>query len=230
MTEDLSLEDFTTGLAGEPPTPVFHPVWLQRWELPDIVWNVFSWRNWTLLSFLLLPCRFQLQLELFCLGNTLHATFLQVFSHASLHGEKSPAPTTLESFLSEMVANVVPQKAGCLEIFPTLRAAIAERLLFVLLSVVTLQILQLEIADIRASLAAENLAGLQLVDRMVALDMFGQLSHQGETDPAESADRDSLRNLLELEALLIDGKLVLELHDVAVLQNVVLVELVLRHE
>ena len=107
---------------------------------------------------------------------------------------------------------------------------ITERLLFVFLRAVALQISQLEIADIRTELAAEDLASLQLVDRMLAENVLGQLSHLGETDPAESAHRHRLGRLLELEDVLVDRKLVLELHNVAVLHHVVLVELLLSQE
>ena len=98
------------------------------------------------------------------------------------------------------------------------------------LIVVTLQVLQLEVADIRAELAGESLASFQLVDRMLAENVLGQVPHQGETGLAESTDRDGQGNLLELETRLIDGKLILEFHDVAVLQDVVLLELVLSHK
>ena len=153
-----------------------------------------------------------------------------MFSHASLQGENLPALATLKSLLTEMVANVVPQKPGSLEIFGTVRTVITERLLFVFLRAVALQILQLEVADLRAELAGEELARLQLVDRMLAENMLGQLSHLGETDLAESAHRDCLGPLLELQDLLIDRELVLELHNVAVLHHVVLVELLLSQE
>ena len=129
-----------------------------------------------------------------------------------------------------MVANVVPQKPGSLEFFDTVRTAITGGFVLVLARGVTLQVLQLEIADIRAQLAGEHLAALQLVDRMLAEDVLGQVPHPGETGPAESAQRDCLGDLLQLQDLLIDGKLVLELDNVAVLQDVVLVELVLSHE
>ena len=168
--------------------------------------------------------------DLHCLGHLLDSAFLEMFSHASLQGEQPPAPATLESFLTEMVANVVPQEPGGLQIFLTVRTAITERLLLVFLRVVALQVLQLEIADIRTELAGESLAGFQLVDRMLAENVLGQVPHQGETDLAESTDGDGLGNLLELETRLIDGKLILEFHDVAVLQDVVLLELVLSHK
>ena len=123
---------------------------------------------------------------------------------------------------------MVPQEPGSLQIFEAVRTAIAGRLFLVFLIVVTLQVLQLEVADIRAELAGESLAGFQLVDRMLAENVLGQVPHQGETGLAESTDGQG--NLLELETRLIDGKLILEFHDVAVLQDVVLLELILSHE
>ena len=95
----------------------------------------------------------------------------------------------------------------------------------VFLIVVTLQVLQLEVADIRAELAGESLASFQLVDRMLAENVLGQVPHQGETGLAESTGRDGQGNLLELETGLIDGKLILEFYNVAMLQHVMLLEL-----
>ena len=125
---------------------------------------------------------------------------------------------------------MVPQEPGGLQIFLTVWTTITERLLLVFLRVVALQVLQLDIADIRTELAGESLASLQLVDRMLTENMFGQIPHQGEADLAESTDGDGLGNLLELETRLIDGKLILEFYDVAMLQHVMLLELVLSHE